>query len=119
MGRTLLRLLLFATSADSSPALEFAYALGPTEGHLAHGYFTHYPQTNGHAEASFKAIKHLIMKVAPPGSIDCEAYARGLLDVQNEPDYTGRSPAQILYGRPLRSCVPPHTTAYGTGWQPP
>ncbi|XP_064100673.1 uncharacterized protein LOC135211285 [Macrobrachium nipponense] len=31
----------------------------------------HYPQSNGHAEAAVKSIKHLILKTAPSGNIDC------------------------------------------------
>ncbi|XP_064077717.1 uncharacterized protein LOC135195390 [Macrobrachium nipponense] len=40
----------------------------------------HYPQSNGHAEAAVKAVKHLILKTAPTGNIDCEDFNRGLLD---------------------------------------
>ncbi|XP_076060283.1 uncharacterized protein LOC143036605 [Oratosquilla oratoria] len=77
----------------------------------------HYPQSNGHAEAAVKAIKHLILKVAPSGNIDCEEFDRGLLELRNTPNFTGRSPAQVLYGHPLRSCVPAHPDAFSTEWQ--
>ena len=60
----------------------------------------HYPQSNGHAEAAVKSVKHLILKVAPSGNIDCENFDRGLLELRNTPNYTGRSPAQVLYGHP-------------------
>ncbi|XP_037772737.1 uncharacterized protein LOC119568354 [Penaeus monodon] len=46
----------------------------------------HYPQSNGHAEAAVKDIKHLILKVAPSGNIDCEAFDRGLLELRNTPN---------------------------------
>lgn len=77
----------------------------------------HYPQANGHAEAAVKSIKHLILKVAPSGDIACEAFDRGLLELRNTPNFTGRSPAQVLYGRPLRSCVPAHPDAFSKEWQ--
>lgn len=77
----------------------------------------HYPQSNGHAEAAVKSLKHLILKVAPSGNIDCEAFDRGLLELRNTPNYTGRSPAQVLYGRPLRSCVPAHPQSFSKEWQ--
>lgn len=77
----------------------------------------YYPQSNGHAEAAVKNVKHLILKVAPSGNIDCEAFDRGLLELRNTPNHTGRSPAQILYGRPLRSCIPAHATAFAKEWQ--
>ncbi|XP_050703391.1 uncharacterized protein LOC126988980 [Eriocheir sinensis] len=76
-----------------------------------------YPQSNGHAEAAVKAVKHLILKVAPSGNIDCEAFDKGLLELRNTPNSTGRSPAQVLYGRPLRSCVPAHAKAFAKEWQ--
>ena len=75
------------------------------------------PQSNGHAESAVKAVKHLIQKVAPTGNLDCEAFDRGLLELRNTPNYTGRSPAQTLYGRPLRSCVPAHAKAFQKEWQ--
>jgi len=77
----------------------------------------HYPQSNGHAEAAVKSIKHLILKVAPSGDIDCEEFDRGLLELRNTPSFTGRSPAQVLYGHPLRSCVPAHPDAFSMDWQ--
>ncbi|XP_068225983.1 uncharacterized protein [Palaemon carinicauda] len=77
----------------------------------------HYPQSNGHAEAAVKSIKHLILKTAPSGNIDNEDYDRGLLELRNTPNFTGCSPAQILYGRPMRSCIPAHPNAFSKEWQ--
>ncbi|XP_050709713.1 uncharacterized protein LOC126994436 [Eriocheir sinensis] len=77
----------------------------------------YHPQSNGHAEAAVKSIKHLITKVAPSGNIDCEPFDRGLLEIRNTPNHTGRSPAQILYGRPLRTCVPAHPESFKQEWQ--
>ena len=77
----------------------------------------HYPQSNGHAEAAVKTVKHLIMKVAPSGNIDSEAFDQALLELRNTPTHTGRSPAQALYGHPLRSCVPAHAKAFAKEWQ--
>nr|XP_027225109.1 uncharacterized protein LOC113817285 [Penaeus vannamei] len=58
--------------------------------------YPHYPQSNGHAEAVVKSVKYLILKTAPDGNINCEAF-------QNTPTPADRSPAQILYGHPLRT----------------
>lgn len=78
----------------------------------------HYPQSNGHAEAAVKSLKHLILKTAPSGNIDdCEDLDRGLLELRNTPNHTGRSPAQVLYGHPLRTCVPAHPQSFTAGWQ--
>ncbi|XP_045120347.1 uncharacterized protein LOC123509838 [Portunus trituberculatus] len=77
----------------------------------------HYPQSNGHAEAAVKSVKHLILKTAPSGNINTEEFARGLLELRNSPNYTGRSPSQHLYGHPLRSCVPAHPESFSADWQ--
>lgn len=65
----------------------------------------HYPQSTGDAEAAMKSLEHLILKTASSGNTDCEDFDRGLLELRNTPNSTGRSPAQILYGNSLRSCV--------------
>ena len=77
----------------------------------------HYPQSNGHAEAAVKKTKYLIMKTTPTGNIDTEGFDRGLLELRNTPFAVGRSPAQILFGRPLRSCVPAHRRSFAMEWQ--
>ncbi|XP_064080641.1 uncharacterized protein LOC135197509 [Macrobrachium nipponense] len=78
----------------------------------------HYPQSNGHAEASCKeGQNNFILKVAPSGNIDTEDFDRGLLEIRNTPNYAGRSPAQILYGQALRSCVPAHASSFKQEWQ--
>lgn len=78
----------------------------------------HHPQSNGHAEAAVKSVKHLILKAAPSGNIHSEEFHRGLLEMRNTPNYTGRSPAQILYGHPLRTGVPAHPASFQQEWQP-
>ena len=77
----------------------------------------HYPQSNGHAEAAVKAMKHLILKIAPSGNTDTEDFDRGLLELRNTPSPSGRSPAQILYGHPLRTRVPAHPASFADEWQ--
>ena len=77
----------------------------------------HYPQCNGHAEAAVKSVKHLILKTAPSSNIDREEFDRGLLELRNTPNFTGRSPAQILYGRLLRFYVPAHPESFSKEWQ--
>lgn len=49
----------------------------------------HYPQSNGHAEAVVKTVKHLILKVAPTGNIDSEEFNQSLLEFLNTPTFTG------------------------------
>ena len=77
----------------------------------------HYPQANGHAEASVKATKRLIQKSTVNGDLDSDAYAKGLLELRNTPRADGRSPAEILYGHPLRTTVPVHHKHFAMTWQ--
>ena len=77
----------------------------------------HYPQSNGHAEANVKSLKYLIEKTACNGNVkDSDEFAKGLLELRNTPRVNGLSPAQILFGRSLRSCVPAHKSAFKPTW---
>ena len=40
-----------------------------------------------------------------------------ILELRNTPNFTGRSPAQIPYGHPLRSCAPAHPQSFSAEWQ--
>lgn len=78
----------------------------------------HHPQSNGHAEAAVKSVKHLILKIAPTGNIHNEEFHRGLLEMRNTPTHSGPSPAQIIHGHPLRTGVPAHPALFLQQWQP-
>ncbi|CAA9995734.1 unnamed protein product [Nesidiocoris tenuis] len=77
----------------------------------------YYPQSNGHAEAAVKVMKALIVKCMNRGILDEETYHAGLLEFRNTPTANGLSPAQILFGHPLRSLVPAHQNAFSPEWQ--
>ena len=77
----------------------------------------HFPQSNGHAEAAVKAVKRLVQKVTSGGDLNTDDFAAGLLELRNTPRADGRSPAQVLYGHPLRSAVPVHHRAFAACWQ--
>ena len=77
----------------------------------------YYAQSNGHAEASVKAVKHLIIKCTRNGNLDSDEFAFGLLELRNSPRSDGRSPAQVLFGHPIRSIVPIHKRSYAEQWQ--
>ena len=66
----------------------------------------YYPQLHRHAEAAVKAMKHLVAKTAEHGSLDCDEFSSGLIEWVNTPKAHGLSPAEILYGAPLRLIVP-------------
>ena len=72
----------------------------------------HYPQSNGHAEVTVKAVKHLLAKCSESGDLDTDSFAMGMLELRNTPREDGRSPAQIVFGHPLRSNIPAHHKAF-------
>ena len=75
-----------------------------------------YAQSNGHAEAAVKAVKHLVLKVAPTGDLTSEEFLQGLLELRNTPDATGFSPAQVVFGHQLRTLIPAHRSSFQPRW---
>jgi len=67
----------------------------------------HYLQSNGHAEATVKSAKYLILKTAPSGNKDTVEFDRGLLELRNTPTASGRSPARCYMATPsIRLSLP-------------
>ena len=68
----------------------------------------YYPQSNGRAELAVKVAKRILLEnVGPRGDINNDKVARALLQHRNTPiKDIGLSPAQLLYGRALRDCIP-------------
>ena len=77
----------------------------------------HYPQSNGHAEAAVKAMKSLISRSTPDGQLDGDKFAAGMLEYRNTPRAHGLSPAEIVFGHPVRSMVPAHQSAFAPRWR--
>lgn len=77
----------------------------------------HYPQSNGHAESAVKAVKRLVQKTTQNGDLDVDAFQRALLEWRNTPRSDGKSPAQILFGRPLLSFLYAHRSSFAPEWQ--
>ena len=67
---------------------------------------------NGSAEAAVKSVKHLAMKCTRNGNLNCDEFREGLLELRNTPRASGLSPAELVYGRPLRTKVPAHPSIY-------
>ena len=63
-----------------------------------------HPQSNGRAEVAVKTIKRLLeTNTGPNGSLNNDNFLRALLQLRNTPDPDcNLSPAQIMFGRPLR-----------------
>ena len=70
------------------------------------------PSSNGRAELAVKSVKRLMRKnVGPFGSLDTDRFLKAMLQFRNTPDPDcGVSPAEIVFGRPLRDNL--HFTEY-------
>ena len=66
-----------------------------------------FPQSNGRAEVAVKTAKRLLMSnTSPTGSLDQDRFLRAMLQLRNTPDRDcSLSPAQIIFGRPLRDSL--------------
>ena len=64
----------------------------------------YHPKSNGRAEVAVKSAKRLLRaNVNHTGSLDNDKFLRALLQLRNTPDPDcDLSPAQIIFGRPLR-----------------
>ena len=62
-------------------------------------------------------MKKLIATTTVKGDLDDENFQRGLLEYRTTPRAGGLSPAQILFGHPLRSVVPAHRQSFASKWQ--
>ena len=68
----------------------------------------YHPRSNGRAEVAVKSMKRLLQDIITVnGDLDSDAYTRAVLQYCNTPDPdNGISPAQILFGRPIRDMLP-------------
>jgi len=72
-----------------------------------------YAQSNGLAEATVKAVKHLLEKCKGKES---DEFYEGMLELRNTPRAGGKSPAELVFGHPMRSRVPAHWKSYNKKW---
>jgi hypothetical protein len=78
----------------------------------------HYPKSNGHAEAAVKSVKAMVSKLTKNGALDLEEFEKALIEFRNSPRSDGRSPAEVLFGYPIRTpCVPTHHSVFAKRWQ--
>ena len=68
----------------------------------------YFPHANLRAEQGVKTVKRILRgNLGERGSLDCDQVARALLNYRNTPDRDlGRSPAQIVFGRPVKDTMP-------------
>ena len=79
----------------------------------------YYPQSNKRAEVGVKSAKRLIMdNLTTMGTLDSDKFARAVLIHRNSPDpETGFSPAEVVYGRPMRDHLPITSLKPRATWQ--
>ena len=67
-----------------------------------------FPHSNCRAEIGVKTVKRMIVNnTGSNGIIDCDKFQRAILEYRNTPDRdTGLSPAQCIFGRPIKSFIP-------------
>ena len=68
----------------------------------------YFPRSNKRAEVGVKSAKRLIQdNLSPNGDLNNDKFARSLLIHRNTPDpSTNLSPAQLVFGRPLKDHIP-------------
>ena len=73
-----------------------------------------YPHANCRAEVGVKTIKRLIVgNTGNSGELDVDQFQRAVLTYRNAPDpSTKLSPAQCVFGRPVRDFIPIHPGQY-------
>ena len=71
------------------------------------GSASYNPQSNGRAEVAVKTAKRLLhSNTGPSGSLNTDKFLRAILQLRNSPDPDcNLSPAQIIFGRPLRDAL--------------
>ena len=62
----------------------------------------YYPQSNGLSESAVKQMKFLLKKV----NENLDEFSSRLLEFRNTPNLSGKSPAQMFFGRRLRGKLP-------------
>ena len=75
---------------------------------------SHHPHSNLRAETAVKTIKRLLLDcVGPGGTLENDKFARAILQYRNTPlRDIGLSPAQLIYARELRDCLPGRPVKY-------
>jgi len=96
-------------SSDGGPE----FTAGKTEKFLSNWGVKHRlssaynPQSNGRAEVAVKSAKRLLRSnIGTSGSLDTDGFLKAMLQLRNTPDPDCHlSPAQIIFGRPLRDTL--------------
>ena len=78
----------------------------------------HYPQSNGKAEATVKAMKKILRAAWTGRFLNKSVLCQALIQYRNTPSVRdGLSPAQKLYGHPIQDTLLIHQRAFLPEWQ--
>ena len=67
----------------------------------------HFPSSNGIAESAVRTAKHIVATSAQKrGGLDSEEFLQAMLELRNTPRTSGTSPAQLVFGSPMRTLLP-------------
>lgn len=73
----------------------------------------HFPQSNGKSEAAVKSMKKLLKACWKNKTVDLVKLTRALLSYRNTPCHRDdKSPAEKLFGTPIRDGLPAHRTSF-------
>ena len=79
-----------------------------------------FPHSNQRAELAVKSMKRLLREnIGLDGKLNTDSFQRAVMQYRNTPDRdTGRSPAQVVFGRQLRDFLPAPLSRYKPhpGW---
>ena len=64
-----------------------------------------------------KSMKHIIEKSCKGGNIGIDAFREAIIEFRNTPRQHGLSPAQLVFGRPMRSHAVTHYRLFKKEWQ--
>ena len=73
-----------------------------------------FPHSNQRAELAVKSMKRLLREnIGGDGKLNTDRFQRAVMQYRNTPDRdTGRSPAQVIFGRELRDFLPAPLSRY-------
>ena len=78
----------------------------------------YYPESNSKIEATVKSMKKIIATSWDTRTLDENKLCYAILQYRNTPSHKdGLSPAQKLYGRPIRDTLPAHHHSFAPEWQ--
>ncbi|KZS16053.1 Uncharacterized protein APZ42_018266 [Daphnia magna] len=73
---------------------------------------SHYAQSNGRAESEINTMKSLIHGSWTSGAFNAAKFDKSILLFRNAPRSGGASPANLIFNRPVRDCLPAHRRSF-------